>query len=270
VTDRAAGRAPCALTGAGGGFFSGLTGVGGGAILVPLMTGVLRLRQHTAHGTSLVVIVFAALASAVVYQLDSGVRWGLVGALLPTSLIGAYLGAHWVQRLPALRLRQLFGAFVFLVGVRLLASGDVSAAFDLSGGADVAAGAAIGLAGGLVSGALGVGGGAIFVPALVLLLGVGQHDAQGVSICVIVGAAAVGAWTHARHGTVDLRAASWITPFAIPAGVLGALAASALNGDVLQRIFACVLVVVGVQMVVSSARALRRTRTAPAPEGAPA
>lgn len=260
-----------AATGLGGGFFSGLTGVGGGAIMVPLMTGVLRMRQHTAHGTSLVVIIFAAAASALVYQVRDGVNWGLVGVLLPASLVGAYVGARLVQFLPAMRLRQLFGAFVFVVGLRLLVVQSVDAIFDVHGAAEALLGGGIGLLGGVLSGALGVGGGAIFVPALVLLLGVDQHEAQGVSLCVIVGAAITGALTHARHGSMDTAAAKWIAPLAVPAGIGGALVASWLDGDVLQRIFAVVLVLVGTQMFATATRNLRRTRAeAAATEGASA
>jgi hypothetical protein len=116
--------------------------------------------------------------------------------------------------------------------------------------------------GGLVSGALGVGGGAIFVPALVLLLGTDQHEAQGVSLCVIVAAAITGSLTHARHGSVDGRAARAIVPLAVPAGIAGALVASWLNGDVLQLIFAVVLVGVGIQMFFTATRGLRRAQAA--------
>lgn len=251
-------RLATGLTGAGGGLFSGLTGVGGGAVMVPLMTGVLKMRQHTAHGTSLVVIVFAAGASAAVYAVGEGIRWGLVAALLPASLAGAYVGARFVQRVPAARLRQIFGLFVFAVGLRLLAFAQVDPLLSAHGARDAGAGAGIGFAGGLLSGALGVGGGAIFVPALVLLLGVRQHDAQGVSLCVITAAAAMGAFTHYRHGSLDAAASRWIVPFAVPAGMAGAYAASWLDAATLQRIFAVVCVGVGAQMAVTATRALRQ------------
>lgn len=247
-----------AATGLGGGLFSGLTGVGGGAIMVPLLTGPLRMRQHTAHGTSLAVIIFAAAASATVYAFEEGIAWGLVATLLPASLAGSYLGARFVQRIPAMRLRQVFGLFVLLVGLRLLLFHDTTALFSAAGASRLLLGAAIGLAGGILSGALGVGGGAIFVPALVLLVGEGQHEAQGVSLCVIVAAATVGALTHARHGSLDLTVARWVIPTAVPAGMAGAYIASWLDAAVLQRIFALVAVAVGVQLAFTATRALRR------------
>ena len=258
MKERGGSRGQIALTGLGGGFFSGLTGVGGGAIMVPLMTGLLRMRQHAAHGTSLVIIIFAAAASALTYQLRDGVRWEIVAGLLPTSLLGAYLGARLVQHLPAMRLRQLFGAFVFIIGLRLLAFPGIDPVFEAEGVSAAGLGAAIGLTGGLVCGALGVGGGAVFVPALVLLMGLGQHEAQGVSLCVIVGAAVVGAWTHARHGSIDGAMARRIAPLAVPAGMAGALAASLLGGRILQAVFATVLIIVGTQMFATATRALRR------------
>jgi uncharacterized membrane protein YfcA len=92
----------------------------------------------------------------------------------------------------------------------------------------------------------------------VLLLGTPQHEAQGVSICVIVVAAAIGAWTHARYGSVDRSVVLAITPVAVPAGMFGALVASWLAGDILQRIFGVVVIVVGLQMVFTATRTIRR------------
>jgi hypothetical protein len=250
-------------TGLAGGFFSGLTGVGGGAVMVPLMTGVLRMRQHAAHGTSLVIIVFAAAAGGLTSVAREGAAWTLVATLLPASLVGAYAGARLVHHLPAMRLRQVFGAFVLVVGARLLLFAHVSPLFDAHGAEEALIGSLIGLTGGLISGALGVGGGAIFVPGMVLVLGTDQHQAQGASLLVIVGAAAMGAWTHSRHGSIDAGAVRVIAFAAVPAGVAGAYVASLLDGDVLQRVFAVVLVAVGVQMLASATLNLRRERSAP-------
>ena len=248
---------PAVGTGLAGGAFSGLTGVGGGAVMVPLLTGVLRMDQHRAHGTSLVVIIFAAATGVATYAVAEGIDWALVGLLLTGSLGGAYLGARAVQRLHAMRLRQIFGVFLVVVALRLLLFATDDALLDVSGAVEAFAGAAIGLAGGFAAGALGVGGGAIFVPALVLLLGEGQHEAQGVSLAVILATAAVGAWTYRSRGQTDLAAASWIAVAAAPAGVAGAAMASLLGGGALQRVFAVVILGVGVHMAVSATRRLR-------------
>ncbi len=244
-------------TGIAGGFFSGLTGVGGGAIMVPLMTGVLKMRQHTAHGTSLVIIVFAAGASALTYIAQGNMDWALVALLLPGSLAGVYAGARLVQHLPAMRLRQFFGLFVLVVGLRLLAFHDFNPLLSVTGIREALAGTTIGLAGGLLSGSLGVGGGAIFVPSLVLVLGTGQHEAQGASLAVIVVTAMLGSWTHHRHGSLDLKTVRWIAPAAVPAGVAGAFVATRMSGLALEQTFAVVAIGVGLQMLWTATRNLR-------------
>jgi uncharacterized membrane protein YfcA len=249
------------LTGLAGGGFAGLTGVGGGALMIPLMTGILKMRQHTAHGTSLVIIVPAAAAAAAIYALGDGIDWRLVAALLGGSLAGAYAGARLVRHIPALHLRRIFALFLVAVAARLLAWHDVDPILDAGGAWEALAGAGVGLVGGITAGALGVGGGAIFVPGLVIVLGIGQHEAQGASLGAIVFTAMVGAFAHARQGTVDMTAARRIVPFAIPAGVLGGLVAGGLEGAVLQRLFAFVILVVGVQMLI-------RTRSLAGPSAA--
>ena len=246
------------LTGLFGGAISGLVGGGGGAVMIPLMTGVLKMKQHTAHGTSLVIIVGAATAAALTYWAQGSIDWPLVAFLLVGSTFGAVIGARAAAHLPALRLRQVLGLFLICVSTRLFLFPHVEPLFAVAGISEAALGAGIGLAGGLASGALGVGGGAIFVPALVWLIGTGQHEAQGVSLCVIVVTAATGALTHARMGNVDVNAAAWIAPVAVPAGVCTAIFASSLGDTTLRTITAAVLVAVGVQMVITATNRLRR------------
>lgn len=250
------------VTGAAGGFLSGILGGGGGAIMVPLMTGPLKLRQHVAHGTSLVVIIVTAAVAAVAYAANESISGRLVAALLAGAVIGATLGARAAVRIPATRLHQVFGLFLITVSLRLLVVETIDPLLDISGVAEFLAAVAIGFAGGLASGALGVGGGAIFVPALVLVLGVGQHEAQGISLWVIVGASLMGALAHYRQGTIDASVARWVAPFALPGAVAGAYAAGTLSGRSLQVVFAVVLSAIGVQMLVTARRRLRAEQAA--------
>jgi uncharacterized protein len=255
-------------TGAAGGFFSGITGVGGGAIMVPLLTGILGMPQHRAHGTSLVVIAFAAVAGVAVYAWSTSIDPVLTAMLLVGSMGGAYIGARGASRIPAMRLRQVFGIFLLLTAARLLAFDDPELPMTMPGWAVPLFGALVGLVGGIAAGALGIGGGAIFVPGMVILLGAGQHEAQGVSLAVIVLTASVGALTHYRHGTVDVRAAGWIVPASLPAGAAGALVAAFLDAATLQRIFAAVILAVGVQMVMTATLRIRREGRLQTPGGA--
>lgn len=251
-----------AAAGLGGGFLSGIFGGGGGSAMVPLMTGPLGMPQHTAHGTSLVVISVTALIAAVAYAVHEPISWWLVVSLGTGSLAGAYFGAKAAARLPALHLRQVFGLFLIAISMRMLLWESVEPWFNVSGGAEAALGLAIGLIGGITSGALGIGGGSIFVPALVLALGVGQHEAQGISLWVVVAASVMGGFTHYRQGTVDIEAAKWIAPAAFPGALAGAITAGFLGGRALQVVFAIVLTGIGLQMLVTARRRLWNERRA--------
>lgn len=113
---------------------------------------------------------------------------------------------------------------------------------------------AIGLMAGLLAASLGIGGGIIYVPALVSLFAVMQHQAQGTSLAVIVPTAIVAALVHARERRV-------VWPVAIPLGIggivgglLGARTALALSAPLLRRLFAVFLVFAAIRMLARTRR----------------
>lgn len=110
-------------TGTIGGFVSGLTGIGGGTVMVPLLTGFLHVPQHRAHATSLVVVIFAAAAALVLYISRGDIDWVMAGAVAVGGIAGGQVGARVMHRVPALRLRMIFALFLLAVGVRLLVFG---------------------------------------------------------------------------------------------------------------------------------------------------
>jgi uncharacterized membrane protein YfcA len=107
--------------------------------------------------------------------------------------------------------------------------------------------ALVGLAAGVLAGMFGVGGGILFVPAL-LALGLAPHEAIGTSLLAIVPAVAAGTWRNAQAGTVRWRVAAVIGVAAVISAQLGVLAAESLPGDVLRKLFAVLLLGVAVQV----------------------
>jgi len=104
--------------------------------------------------------------------------------------------------------------------------------------------ALLGLLGGVLSGLFGVGGGILFVPTLVLVLGLTQVHAEATSLLAILPAVLAGAWRQQRYGNVDGRAALLVGLGSI-AGVAGGVElAKALPEDVLRRLFAVFMLVV--------------------------
>lgn len=109
--------------GIGTGVLSALFGVGGGIIMVPFMVIALDFSQHLAEGTSLLVIVPTAIAGVVAHRRRDYVSFKN-GALIAIGGIGgAYLGAWLAHRLDPEALQRLFGAFVLLMGIRLVLGG---------------------------------------------------------------------------------------------------------------------------------------------------
>ena len=114
--------------------------------------------------------------------------------------------------------------------------------------ADVAGVLAVGLAAGLAGGMIGVGGGVLFVPGLVLFVGLGQLDAQATSLLAVVLVGAVGAWRQGGYGNLRLRDGIGIALLS-PLGVLsGTALANVVSERALELSFAAVQLVFAYQL----------------------
>lgn len=108
---------------------------------------------------------------------------------------------------------------------------------------------AIGLAGGMIAGLLGVGGGVLFVPGLVIFLGLNQHQAEATSLLAIVPVAIVGTYMQDRYGNVRRHDALLLGMLSVAGAAGGVALANALSGTVLRDAFAVLLVIVAAQFV---------------------
>jgi uncharacterized membrane protein YfcA len=107
----------------------------------------------------------------------------------------------------------------------------------------------IGLLGGVVAGLLGVGGGALFVPALTIGLGLSQLDAEATSLLAIIPVAVVGAWRQHGHGNVDVCTGLLVGVLATGGAVGGAAAANAVPQRALEIGFALLMLGIAAQLV---------------------
>jgi uncharacterized protein len=119
---------------------------------------------------------------------------------------------------------------------------------------DLLALGAIGLVAGFAAGLLGVGGGIVMVPAMVLVLGFDQHVAQGTSLVVIIPAALAGSVTHYRNRRVSLKDAALLAVGGIGGAVVGSISALSVDDTSLRRLFGGFLLVVAAQMVLGRGR----------------
>jgi uncharacterized protein len=104
--------------GLGGGLLSGLLGVGGGIIMVPLLVLWAAYSQRDAHAISLGAIIPISIAGIATYGVAGEVRYGTAIALAAGSIVGARIGAEFLARIDERLLKIVFGTF--LVGVAVL------------------------------------------------------------------------------------------------------------------------------------------------------
>jgi len=116
---------------------------------------------------------------------------------------------------------------------------------------------ALGLAAGIVAGMFGVGGGILFVPALVAL-GLGQVEAQATSLLAILPTVLAGAWNQHRYGNLRARTAAIVGIASVVGVEIGARFATSIPEDTLRRLFGVLLLAVAAQLVWSTRRSRPR------------
>ena len=108
----------------------------------------------------------------------------------------------------------------------------------------------IGVLAGILSGLVGVGGGVIMVPLLVLLLGFNQHQAQGTSLAVlVVPVTAVAVYTYHKEGFIDWRYVGIIALFFVIGGYFGSKIAVSLDQKMLKKVFGFILLLIAGKML---------------------
>lgn len=227
-----------------GGLFGGLLGIGGGIVMIPLMVVFLKVRQHSAHGTSLAVMVFIGMVGAATYAVQGSVDV-LASLLLAASAIPtAHVGARHASSLPEWKLKRSFGAFLIVVSALLFLKPLLThnVAYFRGGWSKVLVLLATGALTGFLSGMMGVGGAVVMIPAMVLLVGLDQHTAQGSSLLTMAPAAIVGALTHMRYGNVEMGLLKGMIPGVFIGTYIGGSVAHFIPDGLLRTIFGLMLV----------------------------
>ncbi|MTV24601.1 sulfite exporter TauE/SafE family protein [Nitriliruptoraceae bacterium ZYF776] len=239
------------------GALSGLFGIGGGTVIVPALTAIAGVGQRLAHGTSLAAVLPIALAGGAGYALGGAVDLLAVVPLAAGSIVGALLGARLLERLPERGLRIAFAVFLLVVAVQLVVQPTataevVPAARDAW---TIVALVALGLATGVAAGLLGIGGGTVVVPGLILLLGVSDVVAKGTSLALILPTSVAGTIGNVRRGNVDLELAAFVGLGGVVTSFASANLALVLDPRVSVPLFAAFLVVIAARLAWRSRRA---------------
>ncbi len=265
ATDSPLGAAGALSIGLAGGAVSGLFGGGSGVFFVPALDRFARLPRAVVHGTATTANIAVCVVGAAVYALAGGAVDLRAGAGLTIGgIIGGFFGTGIVSRLPDRVLRLLFIAVVLFTAAKLYLD---AAGFDpLDGHAAVSPAllaslwfvvpvtALVGIVIGAWAAALGLGGGLLAVPALVVLFGADLHTAAGTSLLLFVPNSVVGAVVHLRNGTASPLIGKYLSLGAVPGAAAGALLALVLNNIVLCVVFATFALTMGIREILQLAR----------------
>jgi uncharacterized membrane protein YfcA len=246
------------------GVMAGLLGVGGGLIIVPALVWIFHLQHvsdtvimHLAIGTSLASIVVTSISSVRAHHQHGAVLWPVFWSLTPGIVVGALGGAKIAGALPSATLRIVFGVFVLLMAAQMAFGAKPAPQRELPGMPGMlTAGGVIGV----VSAIVGIGGGSLTVPFLTwcntsIRNAVATSAACGLPIAIT---GAVGFMVNGWHeadlpawsaGYVYGPATLGIAVASMLSAPLGARLAHTLPTDILKKIFAGFLAIVGTKML---------------------
>jgi uncharacterized membrane protein YfcA len=235
------------------GILSGLTGVGGGIVLIPLMTYLLGYNQHTAQGTALLVFSLpVALGGAYTYYRQKRADIGAALFMSAAILLTGFFVAKSVQHLQSDLLSRIFSGFLVVVGTYLLlrrrfmrTSVKENPLIPLP--VKAIRSLIVGFISGILSGLTGLGGGVVKVPLMRWILRFDQHMAQGTSLVshsipVLIGSMI----PYYQAGHVKVLPALAIAAGQFAASTFAGAWAQRVRGRHLEVIFAILLLILGI------------------------
>lgn len=239
-----------AAIGLSAGMLGGLFGVGGGLIVVPSLLVFARMDRRLAHGTALGSTLLIGVASVATYLYHGNVDWPIAAMLTAGSIAGAIIGTSLLRVVSKEVLVYVFVATVLATAVRLFMTNEVDGRDSLTVWTAILL-VAVGLLAGTLAGLLGIGGGVVMVPVMVVVLGMAPVLAKGTSAAVIVPTALMGTIRNRRHRNTDLRTALVIGAFGAASAVVGASIAEQLSDRVSNVLFGVLLVVVAITQLLT-------------------
>ena len=186
------------------GLLSGLFGVGGGTIIVPFLVMFLAFNQRLAAGTSLAAIVQTATVGVISYAMSDSVAWVPALILAAGSVVGAQIGTALLPKISQTALRWGFVAFSVIVIVSLFVVVPSRDAQLHLTAVTITGLVVLGLITGVLAGLLGVGGGIIVVPVLMVAFGASDLIAKGTSLLMMIPTAISGTIGNLRRNNVDI------------------------------------------------------------------
>lgn len=250
------------------GMIGAILGLGGGFIIVPMLVLVFGLSAQISAGTSLISIVFTGLSGVIGYAWQGRIDYKLGLSLAVASAPGAVIGSLAGTQVKSSLLTALFGCFVIAIALFIMfvkpSIATESALTERSRllidrhGKEfgyqprkMPLAYALAFFAGVLAGFFGVGGGALQVPVMILLLGVPVEIATATSALVILISASTGAIAHAQFAQVAYEFLPFIIVSAVIGAQLGVQIQRRTGPLALRRMFALFLIIIGIRMILA-------------------
>ncbi|MEU5639695.1 sulfite exporter TauE/SafE family protein [Streptomyces milbemycinicus] len=245
--------------GAAVGMLGGMVGLGGAEFRLPLLISLFGFAALAAvilnKAMSLVVVLTALPARlAAVPVSDLAAHWPVAANLLAGSLLGAWAGASWAVRMRSSTLYKVLAVLMVLMAAALVATHTAAlGTLALPGGAQLIAGVVTGFGIGVVAAIMGVAGGELLIPTIVLLYGVDIKTAGSLSLLVSLPTMLVAFARYSRDGSfavlgANLRFAAIMIAGSVTGAVLGGLLLGVIPDLVLIPVLAVLLLASAVKL----------------------
>ncbi len=254
------------ITGALVGIVSGLLGVGGCFIMVPVQYWILTAMKtdptiaiRVAFGTNLLVVFFTALSGAFRHHKKGAVLWKQAIILGLTSVIFTFLGAYIASNLPGKILKIIFGLAILLSALRMATAHPIRVEGEPHGNPITYV--FLGGIFGFVTGLIGIGGGVLMVPLMVIFLNYHMHEAVATSTAIMIFTGLGGAIAYMLYGLnapklppysigyVNLLQWVLLAGTSVPMAQIGAHLAHKIHPKSLKWLFIVVMVYMGLKMI---------------------
>ena len=249
------------------GVASGLLGIGGGTVMVPIFRLAFGMSATMSTATSLFAIIPTSISGAISHVKGKtcipalGIAAGLGGACLsPVGVWLAQLSPDWLVMLAAALIIGYSAINMFKKAFKIPRAGQLAAEADAAAPTaddsslsrkQLLQGAAIGLVAGLASGYVGVGGGFIMVPLMLSIIGIPMRKASGTSLIAVMILAIPGVIEQGIIGNINYLAGIAIVIGTIPGAVIGARLVTKVPERTLRLLFGCFLIVAAVMLVLN-------------------
>lgn len=236
-----------------GGFLSGLFGIGGGILMVPLIIFFLKFDQRHASALSLTAVLPAAIVGSITYGVSGHVDILAAAFIAVGGIVGALIGTRLLRVLPLGWLRWMFVVLLLLVAVRMFIELPPGAHVELTPWIAVAL-VGLGLVVGIASGLFGIGGGVLIVPALISLFGIDPVLAKGTSLLAMIPTSITGTISNTRAKLVKPLDGLIAGSAAALASFPGALLAQYLPAHLSNILFAVLVLFAASQLALRAWR----------------